>query len=165
MEVLIRQRTKLELPERVLNYHVKAMVSRLFRSVDLFENGIQKGCQTDFKWINPELEERDAKIKAGIDRLNQLVDEVKVEIDSNHRKAKEQREMWQSEKVRSVQEVTDYYKRSREQMVTKSNDIQDLLKLQIFSQQMMEILINDLLDLAKLENNKFKLDQAYFNLG
>jgi signal transduction histidine kinase len=30
---------------------------------------------------------------------------------------------------------------------------------------MMENLINDLLDLAKLENNSFSLSQEYFNLG
>ena len=30
---------------------------------------------------------------------------------------------------------------------------------------MMENLINDLLDLAKLENNSFSLTQEYFNLG
>ena len=30
---------------------------------------------------------------------------------------------------------------------------------------MMENLINDLLDLAKMENNSFKLSHDYFNLG
>ena len=29
---------------------------------------------------------------------------------------------------------------------------------------MMENLINDLLDMAKLENNQFKISQEYFNL-
>lgn len=29
---------------------------------------------------------------------------------------------------------------------------------------MLENLINDLIDLAKIENNKFSLDQEYFNL-
>jgi signal transduction histidine kinase len=36
---------------------------------------------------------------------------------------------------------------------------------QIYSQTMMENLINDLLDLAKLENHSFLLSEEYFNLG
>ena len=38
------------------------------------------------------------------------------------------------------------------------------MKRFIFSQQMMENLINDLLDLAKLENNQFTVTNEYFNL-
>jgi signal transduction histidine kinase len=34
-----------------------------------------------------------------------------------------------------------------------------------FSQQLMENLISDLLDLAKLENNQFSLSNDYFNLS
>jgi signal transduction histidine kinase len=41
---------------------------------------------------------------------------------------------------------------------------QKILHNQIFSQTMMENLINDLLDLAKLENTSFKFDHKYFNL-
>jgi signal transduction histidine kinase len=40
-----------------------------------------------------------------------------------------------------------------------------LLKTQVFSQKMMENLINDLLDLAKLENNSFNISSEYFDLG
>ena len=40
-----------------------------------------------------------------------------------------------------------------------------MLQLQIFSQTMLENLINDLLDLAKLENNQFTLSKEYFNLS
>lgn len=40
-----------------------------------------------------------------------------------------------------------------------------LLQRQIFSQKMLETLINDLLDLAKLENNKFNFDMDFFNLS
>ena len=39
------------------------------------------------------------------------------------------------------------------------------LQKQIISQRMMENLINDLLDLAKMENNSFSLSQDFFNLG
>jgi signal transduction histidine kinase len=35
----------------------------------------------------------------------------------------------------------------------------------VFAQQMMENLINDLLDLAKIENHAFSLSTNYFNLG
>ena len=34
-----------------------------------------------------------------------------------------------------------------------------------FSQTMMENLINDLLDLSKLENNQFTIANEYFNLS
>ena len=40
-----------------------------------------------------------------------------------------------------------------------------LLQNQIFSQSLTESLVNDLLDLAKLENNSFTFNKAYFNLG
>ena len=36
---------------------------------------------------------------------------------------------------------------------------------QVFSQKMMENLINDLLDLAKIENNAFNISSEYFDLG
>ena len=39
-----------------------------------------------------------------------------------------------------------------------------LLQGQIFCQRMLENLINDLLDLAKLENNSFNISNDYFNL-
>ena len=45
--------------------------------------------------------------------------------------------------------------------VTRSNEI---LNQQIFSQQMMENLINDLMDHAKMENNSFKFDNDFFSL-
>ena len=35
----------------------------------------------------------------------------------------------------------------------------------IFSQEMVGILIDDLLDLAKLENNQFTIKSEYFDLG
>jgi len=41
----------------------------------------------------------------------------------------------------------------------------DMLNRQIFGQRMLENLVNDLLDLAKLENNAFTLNPEYFNLS
>lgn len=38
-----------------------------------------------------------------------------------------------------------------------------ILDLQIFSQKMVENLISDLLDLAKLDNSQFKINFSYFN--
>lgn len=49
------------------------------------------------------------------------------------------------------------------QLITSCQSTKKLLQLQEFSQTMTETLINDLLDLAKLESDHFKLDQAYFN--
>ena len=40
----------------------------------------------------------------------------------------------------------------------------DVLNKQEYSSKFMENLINDLLDFAKLENNKFKLYDEYYNL-
>lgn len=39
-----------------------------------------------------------------------------------------------------------------------------MLTMQKFSQSMQENLINDLMDLAKLENNKFQMTKEYFSL-
>jgi signal transduction histidine kinase len=39
-----------------------------------------------------------------------------------------------------------------------------MIHMQIFSQTMMENLINDLLDLAKMQNNQFSQRMEYFNL-
>ena len=41
---------------------------------------------------------------------------------------------------------------------------ENLLKTQVFSQKMMENIINDLLDLAKLENNSFSISSEFFDL-
>lgn len=50
-------------------------------------------------------------------------------------------------------------------IISKVEDAEKVLQRQIFSQQMLENLINDLLDLAKLENNSFKFDNDYFSLS
>ncbi len=42
--------------------------------------------------------------------------------------------------------------------------MESLLTKQLFSQQMMGSLINELMDLAKLENNSFKFNDEYFDL-
>lgn len=39
-----------------------------------------------------------------------------------------------------------------------------ILGLQVSSQKMVENLINDLMDLAKLDNSQFKIHNTYFNL-
>ena len=57
-----------------------------------------------------------------------------------------------------------FYNRLVVDLKSSSADIDKMLKKQIFSHQMMENLINDLLDLAKLENNSFKFSESYFNL-
>lgn len=56
--------------------------------------------------------------------------------------------------ISSILNQLHYYQRRSE----------DILNKQMFSQRMVENLINDLLDLAKLENSSFVLDKSYFNL-
>lgn len=40
-----------------------------------------------------------------------------------------------------------------------------MIKKQVSSQRMVETLINDLMDLAKFENEKFKFHDEYFSLN
>ena len=49
-------------------------------------------------------------------------------------------------------------------IIIKVDEADKILQRQAFSQQMCENLINDLLDLAKLENSSFKFDNDYFSL-
>ena len=58
-----------------------------------------------------------------------------------------------------------YYHETCKITLDKAVKSQKVLQNQIFSQSLMENLINDLLDLAKLENNSFQLSKDYFNLG
>ena len=46
----------------------------------------------------------------------------------------------------------------------KKLEIENLLKNSMFSSTMLLNLINDLLDLAKMENSSFNLNKTYFNL-
>lgn len=50
-------------------------------------------------------------------------------------------------------------------MEEKCVEVQTVLKNQIFGQKMMENLINDLMDLAKMDNNQFEISKKYFNLS
>jgi len=52
-----------------------------------------------------------------------------------------------------LQNSKEYYKETCMIMNEKAQEAEKILHNQIFSQTMMENLINDLLDLAKLENN------------
>ena len=49
-------------------------------------------------------------------------------------------------------------------MLDEFKVFEDVFKQQLNSSCMLETLINDLIDLAKIENNKFSLNQEYFNL-
>lgn len=72
----------------------------------------------------------------------------------------------QMEKVKKSQEYqVKFYNCIIKQVLFHQKKSNDLLQMQMFSQQMMGNLINDLLDLAKLENSSFTLDQGYFSLS
>jgi signal transduction histidine kinase len=59
----------------------------------------------------------------------------------------------------------EYYDETFKQVQTIIGRTEKLLMTQVFSQKMMENLINDLLDLAKIENNSFNISSEYFDLG
>ena len=61
----------------------------------------------------------------------------------------------------TIQYYDDTFK-SMEQIIVRS---EKYLKTQMFSSNMMENLINDLLDLAKIESNSFNISSEYFDLG
>ena len=44
-------------------------------------------------------------------------------------------------------------------------EVEDVLQGQVFGEHMMENLINDLLDIAKMENNTFTFVSDYFSLS
>lgn len=58
-----------------------------------------------------------------------------------------------------------YFEETNRIVHEKTVRAQKVLQAQIFSQSLMENLINDLLDLAKMENNSFTFSKEYFNLG
>jgi len=66
--------------------------------------------------------------------------------------------------VNHIETQSKYYNNLLSTYSKQNLDLEKLLLRQIFSQQMMENLINDLLDLAKLENNSFQFSDDYFNL-
>ena len=59
----------------------------------------------------------------------------------------------------------EYYDETFLNMQSIVNKSHRHLKIQMFSQKMMENLISDLLDLAKIENNSFNISTEYFDLG
>jgi len=50
-------------------------------------------------------------------------------------------------------------------ILTRTLHCERIIKKQLFSLEMTENLINDLLDLAKIDNHSFKFDLEYFNLA
>ena len=70
-------------------------------------------------------------------------------------------EMFANETLTTIQYYDQSFK-SMEQVIVRS---EKYLKTQLFSSNMMENLINDLLDLAKLESNSFNISSEYFDLS
>ena len=66
--------------------------------------------------------------------------------------------------VNSLEKFTDGALKDIVSLVEKTDKSKELLGKQLFSQQMMENLINDLLDLAKVANSSFTLQPEFFSL-
>ena len=58
----------------------------------------------------------------------------------------------------------DYHEAQGTQLKSMLQKSEEMLQMQVYSSTMNENLINDLLDLAKLENGKFSLYSEPFNL-
>jgi len=50
-------------------------------------------------------------------------------------------------------------------IIVSNTDTINMLENQLLSQRMVENLVNDLLDMAKMENFSFQLNEKYFNLS
>ena len=57
-----------------------------------------------------------------------------------------------------------YQKEMVSSMLKEFSIFSNVFKQQLNSSNMLETLINDLIDLAKIENNIFSLNQDYYNL-
>lgn len=64
-----------------------------------------------------------------------------------------------------MEDLMGYYDQLFENILKRALEVESLLHMQVFSQRMVENLINDLLDLAKLENNSFNISNEYFDLA
>ena len=100
------------------------------------------------------------ELESQIVQKDETIDEIKKAFDHLHLK--------NDELSSQVKDFKMLNKKNNE----KVNDVLEsnqkavcILKQQIFAQLMMENLINDLLDLAKWENNQFQLKEEYFNLS
>ena len=59
----------------------------------------------------------------------------------------------------------EVYRNAFNSIKEQNKDFKILLNNQLFAQRMVENLINDLLDLAKMEQNTFKFNNSYFDLS
>lgn len=66
--------------------------------------------------------------------------------------------------MRNSNAMIDFFQRSKTNIRNITKELLKMLTMQKFSQRMQENLINDLMDLAKLENNKFKINKDLFSL-
>ena len=67
----------------------------------------------------------------------------------------------QKKKVKSYHQSQDTFQTS---MKTDIDQVKEILDRSILSNAMVENLINDLLDIAQIENGKYKLNEDYFDL-
>lgn len=67
--------------------------------------------------------------------------------------------------IQESETTIEYYDETFKRVQYINESTEKLLKNQIFSHKMMETLINDLLDLAKIEANSFNISSEYFDMG
>lgn len=63
----------------------------------------------------------------------------------------------------NITTLIQYSTKSKGEIEQLKIKVEDTLTQSIYSQNLMENLINDLLDLAKLEVNKFKIEKSFFD--
>ena len=104
---------------------------------------------------------------AKLETLKKTLDDRILKLDTVLRDAAAQiSNMIQCEHTfkNQLQAMIQFSSATEHDIKTNTDRVQEMLQQQVFAQQMMENLINDLLDLAKMKNNKFELHPSYFNL-
>lgn len=121
-------------------------------------NAVDSSTQTD-DWPIPEESEHILLLNSlseSIERQDQILNQLKIKIQTLLPAEKKQ-------KARALRK--EYLDSTLKQVAHYARESDRILQKQFFAESMMENLINDLLDLAKLEKSCFTLSQEYFNLG
>lgn len=91
--------------------------------------------------------------------MNRLQDFMNNMVETNEK----QHEHFELLRKKTLAEM-DYNKNLNKCLSKQIDSTLKIVKMQAFSQKMVENLINDLMDLAKMDNNQFQINSQYFNL-